>query len=260
MDTVFFIISKLVGLLLQVETWLAVTLALAALTGFLGNKRLSASLSAAAFLAVTLISIFPIGEVLLAPLEAEYATRNIPDQIDGIVVLGGAESPRKTLRWNQPQLNDASERLIAATSLAIAHPEARIVYAGGSGRLLDTVSGRAPLPPIAIDVFSSLGIDPERIIWEDQSRNTAENAQFSFDLVQPAPNETWVLVTSAFHMGRAMESFDAAGWRNVVPYPVDYRTGSFTGGVGWDFSSNLQDLNTAIKEWVGRLGYRLTGR
>ncbi len=259
MDTVFFIISKLVGLLLQVETWLAVTLALAALTGFLGRKRLSASLSTAAFLAVTLISIFPIGEVLLAPLEAEYATRNIPEQVDGIVVLGGAESPRKTLRWNQPQLNDASERLIAAASLAIAHPEARIVYAGGSGRLLDSVAGRAPLPPIAIDVLSSLWIDPERIIWEDQSRNTAENAQLSFDLVQPAPGETWVLVTSAFHMGRAMESFGAAGWRNVVPYPVDYRTGSFTGGIGWDFSSNLEDLNTALKEWVGRLAYRWTG-
>ena len=68
--------------------------------------------------------------------------QNISEQIDGIIILGGAESPRKTLRWNQPQLNDASERLIAAASLAIAHPEARIVYAGGSGRLLDTVAAR----------------------------------------------------------------------------------------------------------------------
>ena len=260
MDTLFFIFSKLVGLFLQIETWLAITLALAVLAGLLGRKGLSAWLSATAFLAVTLIGIFPIGEVFIAPLEAEYANQNIPEQVDGIVVLGGAESPRKTLRWSQPQLNDASERLIAAASLAIAHPEARIVYAGGSGRLLDAVAGRAPLPPIAIDVLSSLGIDPDRVIWEDQSRNTAENAQLSFDLVQPEPGETWVLVTSTFHMGRAMASFEAAGWRNVVPYPVDYRTGSFTGGIGWDFSSNLEDLNTAIKEWVGRLAYRLTGR
>ncbi|SNS72890.1 YdcF family protein [Antarctobacter heliothermus] len=260
MDTLFFIFSKLVGLCFQIETWLAVTLAIAAFAGLLGRKRLSASLSAAAFVAVTFISIFPVGEVLLAPLEAEYVAQNIPEHIDGIIVLGGVESPRKTLRWNQPQLNDASERLIATASLAIAHTEARIVYAGGSGRLLDTVSGRAPLPPIAIEVFSSLGIYPERIIWEDQSRNTAENAQLSFDLVQPAPGETWILVTSAFHMGRAMASFEAAGWLNVVPYPVDYRTGSFTGGMGWDFSSNLEDLNTAIKEWVGRLAYQLTGR
>lgn len=260
MDTHFFIFSKLVGLFLQVETWLAVTLALAVLAGLLGRTGLSAWLSAAAFLAITLISIFPIGEILLAQLEAEYVAPNIPEPIDGIVVLGGAESRRKTLRWSQPQLNDASERLIAAASLAIAHPEARIVYAGGSGRLLDNVAGRAPLPPIAIEVLSSLGIDADRMIWEDQSRNTAENARVSFDLVQPSPGETWVLVTSAFHMGRSMASFEAAGWRDVVPYPVDYRTGSFTGGIGWDFSSNLEDLNTAIKEWVGRLAYRLTGR
>ena len=180
MDTLFFIFSKLVGLFLQVETWLAVTLALAVLAGLLGRKGLSAWLSAASFLAITLISIFPIGEILLAPLEAEYVAPNIPEPIDGIIVLGGAGSPRKTLRWNQPQLNDAPERLVAAASLAIAYPEARIVYAGGSGRLLDAVAGRAPHPPIAIDVLSSLGIDPDRVTWEDQSRNTAENAQLSF--------------------------------------------------------------------------------
>jgi len=174
MDTLFFTISKLVGLLLQVETWLAVTLALAAFTGFLGHKRLSASLSASAFLGMTLIGILPIGEVLLAPLEAEYVAQNVPEHLDGIIVLGGAESPRKTLRWNQTQLNDASERLIAAASLAIIHPEARIVYAGGSGRLLDNVAGRAPLPPVAINVLSSLGIDPERIIWEDQLRTAMQ--------------------------------------------------------------------------------------
>ena len=260
MDTLFFVFSKLIGLCLQVETWLAITLALGVLASLLGRKRLSEWLSFGAFLAVMLISIFPIGEVLLAPLETQYSAQNVPEHIDGIIILGGAESQRKTLRWNQPQLNDASERLIVAASLAIAHPEARIVYAGGSGRLLDTVAGRAPLPPIAVDVLSLLGVDSERVIWEDQSRNTAENAQLSFDLAHPEPGEAWGLVTSAFHMGRAMASFEAAGWRDLFPYPVDYRTGSFTGGIGWDFSSNLEDLNTAIKEWVGRIAYHLTGR
>ena len=96
MDTLFFIFSKLVGLCLQIETWLAVALAIAAFAGLLGRKRLSASLSAAAFVAVTFIGIFPVGEVLLAPLEAEYLAQNIPEHIDGIIVLGGVESPRKT--------------------------------------------------------------------------------------------------------------------------------------------------------------------
>lgn len=91
MDTLFFIFSKLVGLCLQVETWLAAILALTAFAGLLGRKCLSTPLSAAAFLAVTLIGIFPIGEVLLAPLESEYLAQNIPEKIDGIVVLGSVD-------------------------------------------------------------------------------------------------------------------------------------------------------------------------
>lgn len=217
MNTTIFIFSKLAALCLQVETWLIIILLLSVLAGLSGRRYISATLSAAVIAAVASISAFPVGEALLAPLEREYSIQNVPSDIDGIIILGGAESPRKTLRWNQPQLNDASERLIVAASLAMAHPEAKIVYAGGSGRLLDTVARRSAFPPIAVEVLSSIGIDPERVTWEDQSRNTTENAQLSFDLVKPEPGETWVLVTSAFHMGRAMASFEAAGWHDVVP-------------------------------------------
>ena len=70
----------------------------------------------------------------------------------------------------------------------------------------------------------------------------------------------WVLITSAFHMPRAMATFCAAGWRDLVPYPTDYRGGFFWREIGWDFSENLEELNIGIKEWVGLLAYRLTGR
>jgi uncharacterized SAM-binding protein YcdF (DUF218 family) len=111
-----------------------------------------------------------------------------------------------------------------------------------------------------VDFFVSLGIDPDRITWEDQSRNTAENAALSFEAAAPASDETWVLVTSAFHMGRALASFEAAGWGTIAPHPVDYRTGDFSEGIGWNLSSNLEVLNIGIKEWVGRLAYRVSGR
>lgn len=60
-------------------------------------------------------------------------------------------------------------------------------------------------------------------------------------------------------MSRSVGSFCAAGWRNVTPYPVDYRAADI-GGLSWAFAGNLALLNIAIKEWVGLVAYFVTGR
>lgn len=255
MDTAYFILSKLIGLALLVETWLVIGLIMS-----LVARRLAHWSGRATLAALLAVGIFPIGEILLRPLEAEFPPRAALAHVDGIVVLGGVEDQRATAVWDEPQLNEAAERLTAAAALAIAHPEARLVFSGGSGRLRNIVLGQPKIPSLAVDFFVSLGIDPGQMTWEDQSRNTAENARFSYEVEEPASGETWVLVTSAFHMGRALASFEAAGWSGIVPHPVDYRTGSFSDGIGWNLSGNLEVLNIAIKEWVGRLAYRWTGR
>ena len=260
MDTAFFILSKLIGLALQIETWLVIGLVVSLVAGRFARPRLGRWSGRVTLAALLTVGIFPIGEVLLRPLESEFPPRAAPEQIDGIVVLGGVEDQRATAAWREPQLNEAAERLTAAAALAIAHPEARLVFSGGSGRLRNTVLGQPKIPSVAVDFFVSLGIAPNRITWEDQSRNTAENARFSYEVAAPASGETWVLVTSAFHMGRALASFEAAEWSQIIPLPVDYRTGSFSDGIGWNLAGNLEVLNIAIKEWVGRLAYRLTGR
>lgn len=260
MDTAFFILSKLIGLALRIETWLVVGMVTSLTAGRFARPRLARWSGRATLAALLAVGIFPIGEVLLRPLEAEFPPRAAPAQIDGIVVLGGVESRRSTAAWGEPQLNEAAERLTSAAALAIAHPEARLVFSGGSGRLRNTVLGQPNIPSVAVDFFVSLGITADRITWEDQSRNTAENARFSYEVAAPDSSETWILVTSAFHMGRALNSFEAAGWDDIAPHPVDYRTGSFSGGIGWNLAGNLEMLNIAGKEWVGRLAYRLTGR
>ena len=186
--------------------------------------------------------------------------QNLLPHFPRIVVLGGVEDPRTTAAWGDPQLNEAAERLTAAAALAIANPEARLIFSGGSGRLRNTLLGQPEIASVALDFFVSLGIDPDRITWESQSRNTAENARFSYEVAAPTSEETRVIITSAFHMGRALASFEAAGWDRITPYPVDYRTGDFSEGVGWNLSGNLKVLNIAIKEWVGRLAYWMTGR
>ena len=260
MDTAFFILSKLIGLAIKIETWLAVGLALSLIAGRFARPRLARWSGGLTLGALLFVGVFPIGEVLLRPLEAEFPPRAAPARIDGIVVLGGVEDQRATAAWGEPQLNEAAERLTVAAALAVAHPEARLVFSGGSGRLRDLGPAQPDIPSVAVDFFVSLGAAPERIIWESQSRNTAENARFSYAIAAPAADETWILVTSAFHMGRALTSFQAAGWAGIIPHPVDYRTGSLTDAIGWNLSLNIEVLNLATKEWVGRLVYRLTDR
>ncbi len=60
--------------------------------------------------ALLLIGIFPIGKILLHPLEAEFSPRAFPAQIDGIVVLGGVEDQQATAAWRDPLFNEAAER------------------------------------------------------------------------------------------------------------------------------------------------------
>jgi uncharacterized SAM-binding protein YcdF (DUF218 family) len=80
----------------------------------------------------------------------------------------------------------------------------------------------------------------------------------SLELAPDNVEGDWLLVTSAFHMRRAVASFCAAGWKNIIPWPTDYRTGGFTDRIGWNFAFNLDDLNIGVREWIGLAAYSLT--
>lgn len=260
MDTIFFVFSKLAGFLVGAETWIVVFQLLLLVAILLRWRRLAlwlSALSAAFFLS---FSIFPLGDLLLQPIEKAYPTNPPLDQVDGIIVLGGGEDSSASAFWGQMQLNDGGERYTEALALARRFPEARLLFTGGHSALRDVKGASLSEADLAGQFFIAQGIAPERLILEGRSRNTAENARLSLALAKPAPGETWVLVTSAFHMPRAMRSFEAAGWRGVTPWPVDYRTGSFARGTGWDLYKNLKVLDTAAHELVGLLAYRLTGK
>jgi len=67
------------------------------------------------------------------------------------------------------------------------------------------------------------GAAPERILIQNASRNTYENAVFTRDLLKPRPEDRWLLVTSAYHMPRAIGIFPHVGFA-VIPFSVDFRT------------------------------------
>ena len=258
MDTLILVVGKAVGLAARADAWLAVLVVLAALAAWRG-RRGARAWAAAAAAAVLATGLLPVGDLALGALEMPPA-RAAPARVDGIVVLGGGEDVGAALRWGAPALNHGGDRLVAAATLARAHPGARVVFSGGSGALRDLGGPPRSEADVAGAVLRGLGLDPARLVLEGASRSTAENARLARAAAAPAPGETWLLVTSAAHMPRALRSFRAAGWEGIAPWPVDHRSQPLARGLGWDLAGNLDELNAALKEVVGGLAYRVLGR
>ena len=251
MNTVLFVISKLVGALISPESWLVLGMGLGLLALLRGHLRSARIVLGITLGATLLLAIFPLGELLIRPLESRYAANPVLEGVDGIVVLGGAADRLKSDLWGQPQLLEAADRYTAAVELARRFPKARVVFTGGGSRLGVLAGKNMAESAVAQAFFLGQGLDAGRLQLEGSSRNTNENAIYSLAVAQPRAGQTWVLVTSAFHMDRALREFAGAGWPELVPYPVDYRSGNFVDGIGWDLAENLLLLNIAVKEYVG---------
>jgi uncharacterized SAM-binding protein YcdF (DUF218 family) len=255
----FFALSKLAGFFaLPANLLMAIGIAGLVLlcTRF---RQLASWLLVTSVVFIAIAGWSPLGNVLILPLEQRFApfdpSRGAPD---GIVVLGGAIAPAVSAARGVVALNEAAERLTVTAELAHRYPKARIVFSGGSNAIL---SDAIPEAPFAVEELEALGVARSRITAEEQSRNTIENAVFSRLVAQPKPGERWLLVTSAYHMPRAVAAFRAAGFP-VEAYPVDWRTrGPIDALVPFDsLSDGLARTDAAVHEWVGLLVYRLSGR
>lgn len=202
------------------------------------------------------VAVLPVDAWLGRPLEQRFSKpAPLPAHVDGIVVLGGAADARATQEHGQLALNAAAERLTAFLALARRFPEARLVYAGGSGSLTDPEAREAnAVRPYLAD----LGLDPSRVIFENDSRNTYESAVMAADIVKPQPEQTWLLVTSALHMPRAAGSFQRAGWK-IVAYPVDFLFSANAPMFRFDLAGGLARLGAVLHETAGLFFYRLAG-
>jgi uncharacterized SAM-binding protein YcdF (DUF218 family) len=256
METLFFVASKLFWLVARPESWIVLLLVLGIWS--LRRDRVGAAgkIFVSALFLVLLIGLLPVGQLLMRPLEMRFPAT--PDILapTGIIILGGAEDARMSAATGLPELNAAAERLVLGLALAKSFPGAQLIFTGGSASLVDQrISGADG----ARTLFARFEVADGRIMLEPEARNTAENATRTYELVEDATRGPWVLVTSAFHMPRSVGSFCAAGWRDMIPYPVDYRAADI-GGLSWSFAENLDLLNMAIKEWIGLVVYSLTGR
>jgi len=258
MDTVFFLASKIVWALISPGSLIVILGLSAWITTVLKWPKTSRSLLAISALLLALVGFFPVGEWLIAPLENRFITNAaLPSDVDGIVVLGGAISPQMSNIWQQAEIGGGADRLTNFLYLAQLYPNAQLVFTGGSGSVTAQEYKEAEMAQL---LFEQLGLGERAIIYESESRNTSENASNSKELVMPKSGENWLLITSAFHMPRSVGVFCQQQW-NVQPYPVDHlsQKGNLL-RVSYSLSGNLSVLETAVREWVGLVAYRLSGR
>ena len=255
----FFTLSKLLGFFALPSNLLISIGALGLILLCTRFTRLASWLIVTSLVLLVVAGLSPLGNALILPLEQRFppwdAARGAPD---GIVLLGGMISPDVSEARGAVALNEAAERITVTAELARRYPNARIVMTGGSGALIFDESSEAVF---AVRQLEALGVAHDRITAEEQSRNTIENAVFSRLVVNPKPGERWLLVTSAYHMPRAMGVFRAADFP-VEAYPVDWRTRGPADLVRpfSSLSDGLQRTDTAAHEWVGLLAYWITGK
>jgi uncharacterized SAM-binding protein YcdF (DUF218 family) len=255
----FFYLSKILGFFALPSNALIVLGLAGAAIAVLRGGRAGGKLIVASLIVLAIYGFSPLANALILPLEQRFppwdASRGPPT---GMVVLGGAfDTVVSDTRYDIP-LNEAAERMTVSAALARKYPQARIIFTGGTGTLL---YGGPTEGELARRFYASLGIAADRITIEEESRDTAENAVFTKPLADPKPGERWLLVTSAYHMPRSIGAFRRVGFM-VEAYPVDYRTRGIE-DLARPFPSlgeGLRRGDTAVREWIGLLFYRLAGR
>ncbi|MGE0232666.1 MAG: YdcF family protein [Flavobacteriaceae bacterium] len=253
----FFYLAKIGFFFIRPSNFLVFLLAVGVALLFTRMRRTARVLTLIAALGIVAGGFMPVANWLMWPLEQRFPLLREEGKVDGIILLGGFLDTTTGATIGTVEFNEAADRFVAFAALARRHPQARLIVSGGTNTLITEDVAEAPE---AVRAASSLGIDPARIIVESESRDTYENAVYSRRVADPAPGERWLLVTSAYHMPRAVGCFRKAGF-DVVAVPVDHRvTAAALTRTFNEASGGLARLDEAVREWIGLVAYRLTGR
>ncbi len=200
---------------------------------------------------IWVVSIKPLADFFIHPLEYRYLR---PDNLsaDVIIVLGGG------ITENVPDLsstsflkNDALARLVEAFRI-YRRTGAPIMCTGGK-----VFSDRSEAR-VAAEILKDFGVKESGIIIEDRSRDTYENAKYSFKICSEKGFSDIVLVTSAYHLPRAVMAFEKAGFKNIKPFGAAYKSTLKPQYRFCDFlPGQLQDFSSALREYFGLIFYKI---
>jgi len=220
---------------------------------FISGKRRGAGITFFAAAALLyLASISAVSDVALRSLEGRYPFPASVAGADSVVVLTGGSISDTPNAFGEGNLGGASLGRFVEAGLLASRTGLPVIISGGQ---VYESSGNEGM--LAVRLLAELGLAADSMLLEDRSRNTKENAANSAALLRERALSKPLLVTSAFHIPRAMKFFRAQGIE-PIPYPVDYRLNpkrnSIRGAQPFAPSADaLLSLAIAMKEYLGML-------
>lgn len=194
-----------------------------------------------------LVSTRPGAWLLMKPLENQYETfQALPDdkQDAYVLILGGGCNTSGHSEYERLD-ESALRRMFEGIRIAQLYPNTTVVLSGTSWRGTCDVADYGY--SIVKDYFPR---DRIKIQYESMdTRQEAEVFKLQFGTKKPV-----ILVTSAWHMPRAVRNFRKLGI-DVIPAPTDFRIkpGKFWVSDILPSANNLRISETALHEYLGIL-------
>jgi len=243
-------ILNLIAAVLSRPLFLALILAGAGLTlAHFSRRRAGAWLIAAGGSIAYLASTSMVGDALLAPLVNQYPVFESGRALGvrDIVVLGSSYSPHDRVPVTGALDPDGLARIVEGVRLTRSRPGSRLLVSGGAP------PGYAPSALGYAQMAVDLGIERSAVVTMDRALDTSQEAREVAALLGHSP---FILVTSAFHMPRAMRLMRRAG---ADPLPAPTGQSSYaTDRIGLiPGSRGLRKTEAALHEYLGLAAVRL---
>lgn len=249
----FFVISKVISFLVSPFFWIFILLLCAI---FMRRWRLKMVVSATGLLFLlgngALFSFcIRLWEPPIKPIDSiDFKNRTV-------VVLGGYCSYSQEV--NRARFSQSADRLMQALLVWQHQDSSMLIISGGSANVL---LKERPEGAVVYDVLKQMGFDSRQIRVDSLSRNTYENAIETASIVaRDSLSSRIVLVTSAWHMPRAMSCFAKQGF-DVEPLSTDPLTPveilTFQDYLIPSLNT-IQKWDSLLHEWCGLVIYKLRG-
>lgn len=256
-DTVLFTLKKYIGGLMLPLPFLLLLIGLGiALIWFSRWQKTGKVLISVGWLVLLLLSMQPVADRFLKPIEDTYPTWRGTQPVKYIVILGGGYTWNDAWAPSSNLINNSLPRLTEGIRLWQANPGSKIIFTGAAAQTNPVSTAEA-----GARVAESLGVPRSAIITLDQPKDTEREALAVKQAIGDAP---FLLVTSASHLPRAMIFFQHAGlhplpapanqlaiasplnpWERIIPSPVwlmhSDRVGYETLGRLWQWLKGSSD-------------------